>query len=74
MAFAAWEPWKKTEGGRERTRQSSAFKEAAAVAIAMFGAKMMAAARDAEGKGVRLWHMLRKRDHDLPVKSMQSTM
>ena len=29
MAFAAWEPWKKTEGGRERTRQSSAFKEAA---------------------------------------------
>ena len=58
--------------GRERTRQSSAFKEAA-VAIAMFGAKMMAA-RDAEGKGVRLWHMLRKRDHDLPVKLMQSTV
>ena len=72
MAFAAWEPWKKTEGGRERTRQSSAFKEAA-VAIAMFGAKMMAA-RDAEGKGVRPWHMLRKRDHDHPVKSVQSTV
>ena len=72
MAFAAWEPWKQAEGAwRERTRQSSAFKEAA-VAIAMSGAKMMAP-RDAEGKGVRLWHMLRKRDHDLPVKSVQST-
>ena len=50
MAFAAWEPWKKTEGGRERKLQSSAFKEAA-VAIAMFGAKMMAARARCGRKG-----------------------